>query len=348
MRILLVHNHTLPVQGYGGAERIVWWLGKYLAQIGCEVTYLAPKGTTCHFGKVIFWDKKNPLAAQIPDDIDLVHLHFRTDVSDLPKPHLTTLHQNLLAGTQLPANTVFVSHNHAVRHGGSAYVHNGLDLEDYGEPDLDTQKRSYFHFLGKADWREKNVRGAIDITRQMSERLHVLGGNRTHFGRLLRISLAFNTRFHGMVGGMGKNILINGSKGLIFPVLWHEPFGLAVLESWFFGCPVFGTPYGALPEILGKKIPANATQHGGGTVDAIFSDWGVLSNKKSEIMEAMRHANDFDRQSCHERVRTHFSAEKMARNYLPLYEKILAGYTLHPTDWVVPDDQTGKLLPLRD
>jgi hypothetical protein len=53
-----------------------------------------------------------------------------------------------------------------------------------------------------------------------------------------------------MVGGQVKLDLLQGSRGLIFPVLWHEPFGLAVIESLYFGCPVYATPYGALPELV--------------------------------------------------------------------------------------------------
>ena len=48
--------------------------------------------------------------------------------------------------------------------------------------------------------------------------------------------------------------LLNASRGLIFPVRWHEPFGLAVIESLYFGCPVFATPYGALPELVQEVL----------------------------------------------------------------------------------------------
>ena len=75
-----------------------------------------------------------------------------------------------------------------------------------------------------------------------------------------------------MVGGQVKLDLLQGSRGLIFPVLWHEPFGLAVIESLYFGCPVYATPYGALPELAppatgvlaaGRGRPADAPRQGG-------------------------------------------------------------------------------------
>ena len=72
----------------------------------------------------------------------------------------------------------------------------------------------------------------------------------------LRFTLSQRIRFHGMVAGERKSALLRQSSGLIFPVVWHEPFGLAVVESLYMGAPVFATPYGALPEIVTPAITA--------------------------------------------------------------------------------------------
>ncbi|MEF9931013.1 MAG: glycosyltransferase, partial [Bacteroidales bacterium] len=53
-----------------------------------------------------------------------------------------------------------------------------------------------------------------------------------------------------MIGGEQKLNILKESKGLIFPVIWNEPFGLAITESLYCGAPVFGTPYGSLPELI--------------------------------------------------------------------------------------------------
>ena len=66
---------------------------------------------------------------------------------------------------------------HATRHGATCYVYNGLDAEDYASPTL-TRKKNYLHFLGKAAWRVKNVRGAIRIAQRSKTPLRVLGGTR--------------------------------------------------------------------------------------------------------------------------------------------------------------------------
>jgi glycosyltransferase involved in cell wall biosynthesis len=349
MRILLALQAKLPVFGYGGAERIIWWLGKTLAQKGHEVTILCAKNSTCDFAKVLYWQPELTLAQQIGHHYDVVHIHGQYDTDDIAIPHLTTLHANLTSGTWVHPNTVFLSNNHAWRHGGDVFVNNGLLFEDYGDPILDLP-RKYFHFLGKAAWREKNLRGALELTNTLGERLHVLGGSRLGMRSQPMVMLSTHARFHGMVGGGGKNILINGSKGLVFPVLWHEPFGLTVIESLYFGCPVFGTPYGALPELITQKKSPNRPQKGaiGGSIDAVFSEFGVLSVKRAEILDGMRHAQDFDRRACHDFVRAYYSADTMTRRYLALYEQVASGKPLHTVAWQVPDgpQTTHRLLSL--
>lgn len=347
MHILIANHSKIPVKAYGGAERIVWWLGKALVKMGHEVTYLVQKNSTCPFANVLWIDEARPLAEQIPASCDLVHLHFPTD-EHLPKPTIITCHTNSEKPTTFHPNTVFLSRNHAQRHGAKVFVYNGIDFEDYGDPMLDN-RRMYLHFLGKADWRVKNVKGAIELAEKAGERLHVIGGTRVNFRQGLRITLSSHVRFHGMVGGDGKNVLLNGSKGLLYPTLWHEPFGLAIIESLWFGCPVFGTPYGALPELLGgPQRRHDEAMPGNGQIEALYSDWGCLSNKKSEILEAIKEADSFNRQSCHDLVRACFSAEIMAQRYVELYEKVLSGYALHEYAPASGDGQYGKLLTIAE
>ncbi|MBC7775956.1 MAG: glycosyltransferase [Phycisphaerae bacterium] len=347
MKILLINNTKIPVHLYGGTERVIWWLGKALVRMGHEVTYLVKAGSSCPFAQVLVLDEKKPLADQIPEDCDVVHLHFETK-EELPKPHITTLHGNISEPQIFDRNTVFISRNHAQRHGGSVFVHNGIDFEDYGQPDLNN-RRLYFHFLGNAAWRVKNVRGAIDIAGKAEERLHVIGGTRVNFRMGLRITLTPHVRFHGMLGGDGKNAIINGSKGLIFPVLWHEPFGLAIVESLYFGCPVFGTPFGSLPELLGKKEKSERKKSAwNGIVDAFYSDFGCLSVKKSELVESIKNVGAFDPRRCHEHALENFSADRMAKDYLRLYEQVLNGKPIHDESPVLAEAPTDKFLTMKE
>jgi glycosyltransferase involved in cell wall biosynthesis len=123
--------------------------------------------------------------------------------------------------------------------------------------------------------------------------------------------MTWNARiqFYGTVGGQQKLDLLAKSKGLVFPVKWHEPFGLALIESLYFGCPVFGTPYGSLPEI----IPA---------------DFGYLSAHADDLAHAMKHAGDYNKEKCHRYAREVFDANTMAKAYLAKYEMVLNGNKL--------------------
>ena len=307
MHVLLINNSPIPVYGYGGTERVIWDLGKTLARLGHQVSYLVPAGSHCDFGRVLPIDTARPWAEQIPDDVDIAHFQFNPHV-ELDRPYLVTEHGNARKPKPLPRNTVFLSRNHASRYGSAEYVYNGLDWEAYGPVDFE-RPRSRYHFLGKAAWSVKNVRGAIKVAKLAGVELDVLGGDRFQFKRGFRFTFSRQIHFHGMVGGEQKNSLLNGSRGLIFPVRWHEPFGLAIIESLYFGCPVFSTPYGALPELIGPE-------------------YGALASTAQELADAIR-SRVFDARACHAYANQRFHARAMAETYVRVYERILDGEQLH-------------------
>jgi glycosyltransferase involved in cell wall biosynthesis len=311
MHIMLVNVAPIPVFAYGGTERVVWDLGLALTELGHEVSFLVPAGSSCPFAHIQFIDPTKSWAAQIPAGVDVVHFQFHPG-SEPDRPYLVTEHGNGQIGTSLLRNTVFVSGSHAARHGSDQFVLNGLDWRNYQVPNWET-KRIHTHFLGKAAWRVKNVRGAIDVAALAHTPIAVLGGSRVNVKIRRRFTLSRHARFYGMVGGSTKFNLLNQSNGLIFPVTWHEPFGLAVIESLFYGCPVFATPYGALPELVDSSV-------------------GVLSSSLHTLSEAVKEHLDnhtFTAATCHERAVNCFSAVQMAANYVVKYNLIADGHMLH-------------------
>ncbi|MBP6385561.1 MAG: glycosyltransferase [Pseudarcicella sp.] len=311
MNILLALNSTIPVQHYGGTERVVWYLGKELVKLGHKVTLLVKFGSFCEFAKVIYLDDTKSIKDQIPADIDIIHFHYEPiGMNEISKPYVITFHGNVNSPFETNLNTIFVSKNHAARFGSKSYVYNGLDWDDYSKPNL-SQKREYFHFLGKAAWRVKNVKGAIDLIKNTrTEKLKVLGGKRFNFKMGLRFTFSPRISFEDNVGGKSKDVFLNASKGLIFPVRWHEPFGLAITESLFFGCPVFGTPYGSLPEIVNSEV-------------------GFLSNSQSELQIAVENSNQFNPKTCFEYASEVFNSKIMALSYLEKYNKVISNEKLN-------------------
>lgn len=294
--------------------------------MGHQVSVLARKKVACDFAELRVINDKKPLENQIPADSDLVHFN---DVApdNVEFPHLTTWHEPAQEAQTFRPNTVFLSHAHAHACGAQVYVYPGIDFSEYAAPDLGS-KRMWFHFLGNASRTGRNVRGAIDLAERIGARLHVIGGTRVNFRQGLRIPLSPSARFHGALSTDGRNALLNASKGMIYPVQWQEPFSYAVVESLYFGCPVFGTPQGALPEQLGKKISKKQVEPHG-IVDAFYSDFGCLASKKEELLDALKNADDYDRVKCHEFAVHHFSSARMASEYVKLYEKVLHGIPLH-------------------
>lgn len=307
MHILLVNKSKIPVYAYGGTERVIWDLGKSLSEQGHKVTYLVEDGSRCDFADVISIRPGVRWEEQFPMGVDMVHFHFNPE-EVLHRPYLVTEHGNARKPKPFPVNTNFISRSHAQRYGSQVFVHNGLDWSAYGMPDFSIERNKY-HFLGKAAWSVKNVRGAIQVAKKAGVEIDVLGGSRINFKRGFRWTLTRKAHFHGMVGGEEKNRLLRASRGLIFPVRWHEPFGLAIIESMYFGAPVFATPYGAIPEI----VPGEC---------------GYLADNADALSEAIRHGQ-WDARACHQHVVKNFSAHRMAKDYVNLYERILAGEVLH-------------------
>jgi glycosyltransferase involved in cell wall biosynthesis len=326
MHILIVNNTSIPVHKYGGTERVIWWLGKALVQFGHQVSYLVAPGSSCDFANVHTYNESVPFNRLIPDGIDVVHLNHH--VNEIPIiPYIQTMHGNLNHALELDQNTVFVSKNHAARFGSDCYVHNGIDPIDYGPPILNSDAvKNYFHFLGDAAWRVKNVKGAIQIAKLAHQKLRVIGGVRFNFNQGIRLTFDTHVRFDGMQGGVQKNEIIKYSKGLIFPVRWHEPFGLALIESLYFGCPVFGTPYGSLPEIIIPEV-------------------GCLTPTASGLADAVGNINSYSRKTCHEYVMDNFTHIQMMSSYVRLYEKVMNGEKLNPKPPIIQSIQHDKFLP---
>jgi glycosyltransferase involved in cell wall biosynthesis len=322
--ILIVNHSKIPALKYGGTERVIWDLGKTLVDKGYRVSYLVSPGSYCAFADVIFYNSKIAINSQIPDDVDLVHFNFNP-IEEIKKPYLVTVHGNPSFGDLLNIQSVFVSKNHAERYGSTAFVYNGLDWNNYPKVNL-AEPRNHFHFLANAAWRVKNVKGAISICKKAHQQLTVLGGHRFNIKMGLRVTFDTHVQFKGMVDNEQKAKYLAQSKGLIFPVLWHEPFGLAIIESLYFGCPIFATPYGSLNELVNKDI-------------------GFLSNSADELALALLNADDYYKNLCHDFAVENFSAEVMTNAYIQYYEKVLNGEKLNKEAPTLIEQTTQKFLP---
>ncbi len=308
MNILLLSRGKIPVTEYGGTERVVWWLAKALHQKGHNITIMADEVVETGFAKAIKFDSSRSIDSQIPEKIDIIHVHFPLRQS-LNKPFIVTVHGNGKPKEIFDLNTVFVSKNHAERHGAVAFVHNGLDINEYGNVDWNA-KRTHLLFLAQ-NRKEKNLKGCISIAEKAKLPLQVIGSDKPA-KKWYDFSKSYESvTYKGSLGGEQKYRIINKSMALLFPVIWHEPFGLAVIESLYFGSPVLASKYGALPEIITKEV-------------------GFLSNNKDDYDNALKNINSYDRRRCNQYVCDTFNASIMAENYIKYYQEILENRAINP------------------
>ena len=312
MHILIIDiTSQLPAVLYGGTERVIYDLGKSLTNKGHKLTYLVKEGSVIDFANVIIYDQQKSINEQIPEDVDIIHFHSFIGFEKVDKPYIFTMHGNGSITDDFDINTVFLTQDHAKRHGADCFVYNGLDWSNYPITNLE-EKRTYYHFLGKASWNIKNLLGACKIVVKAKAKLTVMGGDKWTFknikkGAFYKLNPAIE--YFGMVDNERKMKIMSKSKGLIFPVLWNEPFGLAIIESLYAGCPVFGPNYGSLPELIPDNI-------------------GYTSSSISEISQKMNEEL-YSARVCHEYALKNFSSEVMADGYLRCYKEVLQGKTLN-------------------
>ncbi len=313
MHIAVVSHHRLPVKGYGGTERIVVALVRGLAELGHRVTLLAQPGTKIPEATVQevptkqLHDPALDLGPLVPKDADIVHAHFPVRRVPSGPPFLQTIYGNLKNGETVPPHAVFLSRNHATRHGAKAFVYAGLHPEEFL---FQATKHDYDFFIGRLH-SAKGYQWAIEGAKRTNRRLMLAGGWRPSFSTRIR--------FVGEVDGKKKAELLAGARCLWMPALWDEPFGLTTIEALFSGTPVLATRRGALPEVLTNEVGAM-----GDTLDELVDASRTIASRKPEACRA--HAEKF------------FSHRVMALGYAQVYKHLCETGELPPgvaTPWIV-------------
>jgi glycosyltransferase involved in cell wall biosynthesis len=255
-------------------------------------------------------------------EFDVIHfhlsqLHFPV-MRRLPHAaHVTTLHGRLDLEELKPlyrefADMPVVSISDAQRQplpdaGWIATVHHGLP------PDLFTFHSAsgrYLAFLGRVS-PEKGVDRAIAIARACGVPLRIAAkidpADREYFERdiapLLKHPLV---EFVGEIGEHEKNAFLGGSKALLFPIDWPEPFGLVMIEAMACGLPVIAFRGGSVEEIVEDGVT------------------GFVVDTLEEAIVAVRHVDRIDRRTCRERFERRFSARRMASQYVDVYRDLSA------------------------
>jgi glycosyltransferase involved in cell wall biosynthesis len=231
------------------------------------------------------------IGPHLPKGIDLllsfVHLRRPPEV-----PWITRLAGNRKPGESGPPNTIYVSENHARRHGGHAWVYNGLDPRDFR---FRREKDDYDLFLGRLH-RAKGYRLAVEGAKRTRRRLLVAGGWRPSLSRWVR--------YIGKVGGDRKAALLAGARVFWMPAQWDEPCSNAILEALVSGTPVLGTRRGSLPEIISPEV-------------------GALGDTVDDLVALRPQLDRIEPDACRARIERFFTYRVMAEGYLRMFRGFL-------------------------
>jgi glycosyltransferase involved in cell wall biosynthesis len=329
-----------PPKLYGGTERVVSYLTEELVRLGHEVTLFATADSETRAELVPCAPMALRLDPRVKDPLphmavllervrqraaEFEVLHFHIDHLHYPLfrsmagKTLTTLHGRLDSPDLQPLFREFrdmplVSISESQRRPMPPVhwlgtVHHGLP--SHACPFNPAPRGNYFAFIGRIS-PEKGVDRAIEIAVRAGVRLRIAAkvdlADEAYFNE--RIEPLLNhplVEYIGEVNEQQKNEFLGNANGLLFPVDWPEPFGLAMIEAMSCGTPVIAWPHGAVPEIVEHGVT------------------GFLVGSISEAVSAVRHIARLDRHVVRERFEQRFTAERMARDYVAVYQALLKG-----------------------
>ncbi|HYL20601.1 MAG TPA: glycosyltransferase [Gemmatimonadales bacterium] len=300
MHVVVASHQPLPAKGYGGPQRVVVALVHGLAALGHRVTLLAPPGTRLPVAKVVevpprkFGDAVG-LTPFVPSDADIVHAHFPLKRGPAAIPFVQTIHRNLKPGLPSYPHAIFLSRDHARRHGSETFVYNGLNPAEYVFRRFPKRSTQYDLFLGKLH-SAKGYHWAVEAAKHTGHRLIVAGGWRPSF--------TGSIKYVGEVDGATKAALLARARCLWNPAEWDEPFGLVTIEALLSGTPVLGTRRGALPELITPEV-------------------GALCDTMDDMIAAAATIHTRDPGACRTRAERGFTHLVMADAYLRMYRALL-------------------------
>ena len=339
---------TVPPPGYGGTERVVHYLTEELVRQGHDVTLFAsgdsqtsaelvpcsPRSLRTDDSVVdplAHWVVQLEAVAKHATRFDILHWHvdyFHFPMSRrLGVPNVTTLHGRLdiadLAGVyaefpDMPVVSISDDQREPLPNANwVATVHHGMppdDLVPHPGPG------EYLAFLGRIS-PEKRADRAIEVARRAGMPLHIAAKvddqDREYFEQEIEPLLgAEHVDFIGEIGPEEKNEFLGRARALLFPIDWSEPFGLVMIESMASGTPVIAYRSGSVPEVIADGVSGFIVEDIDGAVEAV----GRLDELDRAAVRA-----DFERR---------FSVERMAHDYLDVYERVIERHAA--PSWPIP------------
>jgi glycosyltransferase involved in cell wall biosynthesis len=328
---------SVPPKLYGGTERVVSWLTEELVSLGHEVTLFASGDSMTHARLVPGCEQSLRLDPGCVDQLahhfvlmeqvlrqknDFDIIHFHVDYMHYPLSqrehyaHATTLHGRLDIPDLVPLYEVYggipvISISNAQREplphlNWQGTVYHGMPVDTYK---FHRTGGNYLAFLGRTS-PEKGLDAAIQIAKAVGMPLKIAAkvdkADQEYFDTVIRPAIEnSDAEFLGEIGYPEKNEFLGNAAALIFPISWPEPFGIVMIEAMACGTPVVAYPFGSVPEVVADGVS------------------GYLVSDQASAVEAIKNIDRIDRKKVRKHFEQHFTADRMALDYLKIYEKIV-------------------------
>jgi len=357
---------SVPPTGYGGVERIISELTEELVRRGHEVTLFASgdSRTAAHlssyYPKAIGNDgnKKGstsaPLLQAFPaflqaSSFDIIHSHDRETLflgSLIRTPFINTIHGTLMpeeleeekrAVYRTCSRVPFVSISNFQRNGFPelhyiSTVYNGIDIKDF---EFSYVKGTYLAWLGRIT-PKKGIVEAIRIARKAGVSLKIAAVidpiDQEFFDRFVKPEIDNSTvQFMGELSGVQRSEFLKNAIALLFPIRWHEPFGLVMTEAMACGTPVLATNFGSVPEVIQNGTTGYIVEGSPWDVKQPLSEWkedekGIanLAQSLQSVLALNDSAYQAMRKAARDRVERLFTVGHMVDGYEKAYELVIS------------------------
>ncbi len=334
MRIALVSTVASPVRQVGShsVESLLWVMSRELTRRGHEVTVFGTAGSE-PYGELVAtlpgpynmngspdWQLCEWInlcrAVEQSRRFDVMHSHaylWGIPLEPLSRaPMIHTMHilpdaDHVSLRTLMPqACVIGASHYQWSRFPQlppTPVIYYGVD---YSQFTLQTEPADYVAYLGRFTPGKGPIQ-AIETARRLGLRLLLAGPDDDYYIKAVKPLVdGHSVEYIGPVSGATRNQFLGGARALLFPLQAPEVFGLVQVEAMLCGTPVAAIGIGAEPEIIDHGIT------------------GCSAASVDDFDRAVLQALTLDRRRVRERAEARFSAERMARNYLDVSERLIA------------------------
>lgn len=334
MRVAMLSSISWPTPptGYGPWELVTSLLTEALVARGVDVTLFATANsrTAARLEAVAPHGYSEPphLDAKVWEAMHIAHcmeqaggfdlIHNQADFMPLAwsrvvdTPMVTTIHgfssQRIVPAYQRYDDRVhYVSISDADRHPALTYaatIHHGIPLGDFPFDPVGAEDLLFFGRIHP----DKGAGDAIRAASAVGKRLVMAGlvqDEAYHQREVAPFIDGDRVRFLGVVGGEARTRALGQAGALLHLIGFDEPFGLSVIEAMACGTPVIAYRRGSMAELIEDGVT------------------GFLVDDLAGAVAAIGRIGQIDRAACRARVAARFSVERMADDYLRLYDRIL-------------------------